>query len=70
MTRSESVQNERQNISQNFLIKLIKTSQYKSISTFNILFGNLATGHFSRKIFLYGISSGHTGSNYTCLMSV
>ncbi len=42
----------------------------KSISGITFLFGNLATGHFSGKLFLNGPSSSHAGSNDTGLMSV
>jgi hypothetical protein len=34
------------------------------------LFGNLATGHFSGKLFRNGPPPGHTGSNDTGLMTV
>ncbi len=42
----------------------------KSISGVTFLFGNLATGHFSGKIFSRCTPSGHTGSNDIGLKTV
>ncbi len=58
-----SIQNERQNMYK-------KICPQKSISGVTLLFGNLATGHFSTKFCPFVPLSGHTGSNDTGLTSV
>jgi hypothetical protein len=53
-----------------YILKKKKKIPQKSISDITFLFGNLATGHFSGKIFSHCTPSGPTGSNDTGLKTI